>query len=368
VTVAGLRVLMTSDAVGGVWQYATDLTRGLVALGAEVVLAVMGPSPSAAQRAAADAAGATLADTGLALDWLAPSADAVLRAGEAIADLAARHRADVVHLNAPSLAAEAVFDAPVVAVTHSCVATWWEAVRGDALPADFRWRTSLTAAGLAAADRVVAPSAAFADAVRRRYGMETPPRVVHNGRAPLPLAVRPMHDFAFTAGRLWDEGKNLRVLDAAAARLAVPLRAAGPLVGPNGAGVELLHIHPLGSLDEAGLARQLAARPVFVSAARYEPFGLAVVEAAAAGCALVLSDIPTFRELWEGAAIFVHPDDEAGFARAVDALVGDTAGRLAAGRAASRLARRYTPAAMAAGMVSVYRDLAPAAGKARVAA
>lgn len=363
-----LRVLMTADAVGGVWQYATDLARGLADNDCHVTLAVMGPSPSIAQRAAAEALGIELVDTGLDLDWLAPDATAILRAGDMMADLAARLDADVVHLNAPTLAAEALFDAPVVAVAHSCVATWWDAVRGHTLPDDFVWRTSLMQAGLAAADRVVAPSAAFADAVRRRYMLKDRPRVVHNGRAPLPLPVRPMHDFAFTAGRLWDEGKNMRVLDRAAARLAVPLRAAGPVAGPNGAGIELLHAHPLGTLDDKGLAHWLAAKPVFVSAARYEPFGLAVLEAAAAGCPLVLSDIPTFRELWDGAAIFVDADDDAGFVDAIGTLIGDTAERLMAGQVARRRAERFTPAAMTAGMASIYRDLVAVTAKPRVAA
>ncbi len=58
------------------------------------------------------------------------------------------------------------------------------------------------------------------------------------------------------------------------------------------------------------MATAYAAATVFASMARYEPFGLAVLEAAQAGMRLVLSDIPTFRELWDGAAIFVG--DEAG--------------------------------------------------------
>lgn len=367
-SVAGLRVLMTADAVGGVWQYATDLASGLASLDVDVVLAVMGPSPSPDQRAAAARAGLTLVDTGLPLDWLAPDADTVLRAGDAVAGLAVRHAADIVHLNAPALAAEAVFDMPTVAAAHSCVATWWDAVKRGPLPRDFEWRTSLMGAGLAAADRVVTPSAAFGEAVRRRYALKARPHVVPNGRAPLPLPRRPIHDFAFTAGRLWDEGKNLATLDRAAARLAVPLRAAGPVVGPNGTGIELVHIHQLGSLDEAALARWLAAKPVFVSAARYEPFGLAVLEAAAAGCPLVLSDIPTFRELWDGAAIFVDPDDDAGFADAIAALIGDTSDRLMAGQAARRRAERFTPSAMATAMAAIYRELTAPAGKAKVAA
>lgn len=367
-SLGGLRVLMTADAVGGVWQYATDLAAGLTGLGAEVVLAVMGPSPSDEQRALAARTGVELVDTGLDLDWLAPDAAALLRAGDAVAELAARHRAGVVHLNTPALAAEALFDVPVVAVAHSCVATWWDAVRGTELPDDFDWRTSLMRAGLAAADRVAAPSAAFADALRRRYRLRSRPAVVHNGRTPLALPPRAMHDFAFTAGRLWDEGKNLATLDRAAARLAVPLRAAGPTSGPNGAGIELVHIHRLGSLGEEGLARWLAAKPVFVSAARYEPFGLAVLEAAAAGCPLILSDIPTFRELWDGAATFVDADDDRGFAAAVEALLGDTAERLIAGQAARQRAARFTPAAMAGGVAGLYRELGVAPAAERVAA
>ncbi len=48
-----LRVLITADAVGGVWQYSVELAAGLSRLGIETVLAVMGPSPSPAQIGAA---------------------------------------------------------------------------------------------------------------------------------------------------------------------------------------------------------------------------------------------------------------------------------------------------------------------------
>ena len=61
-------------------------------------------------------------------------------------------------------------------------------------------------------------------------------------------------------------------------------RAAGALRGPHGeTAPELAHLHALGSLHEAEIGRWLASRPVFVSAARYEPFGLGVLEAATAG-------------------------------------------------------------------------------------
>lgn len=358
-TAAKLRVLITADAVGGVWQYSVDLAGGLSRLGIETILVVLGPSPSPAQLKMASAIkGLTLVDTGLPLDWLAKTRKSVRSAGEAIAKLAESHSADIVQLNAPALAAEAKFPVPVVAVAHSCITTWWNATKGTDPNGTYKWRADLTGEGLRAADHVIAPSAAFAEATQQAYGLETKPTAVHNGRSPLALPRVAPHDFAFTAGRLWDKGKNVRTLDAAAERLAVPLYAAGPDHGPSGDTIDLQHAHGLGNLGEKEIARWIAARPVFVSAAVYEPFGLAVLEAAAAGCPLVLSDIPTFRELWEGVAAFVDPMDDEGFANAITAIVGDDSMHGKMGAAAIERAKRFTPEAMAARMADIYHRLA----------
>jgi hypothetical protein len=121
--------------------------------------------------------------------------------------------------------------------------------RGQPLPPDFAWRARLVARGCADADALLAPTAAFAAATARFYGLPGPPAVVRNGRRPPPAAARGAAPFAFTAGRLWDEGKNLRALDRAAARLAgsVPVLAAGPTEGPGGARVALGHVQTLGA-------------------------------------------------------------------------------------------------------------------------
>jgi glycosyltransferase involved in cell wall biosynthesis len=358
---ASLRILIEIDASTGLWRYGLDLARGLARLGHEPVLALTGAAASDEQiRSAAAIPGLRLVDTGLALGPLAGDESATAQAAEAIAALGAEVEADLVQLNRPDLAAFGGFGRPVVAVQHNCLAAWWEAIEGGALPADLARRTAIVRAGLHAADLVVAPSAAFGAAVRRRHGLDRPPRTVHHGRSPLAVPEGAPHDFVFTAGRLWDEGKNLGLLDSAAGRLAVPVRAAGPLSAPGGAQVAFDNIHCLGPLSEAELGRWLAARPVFVSAALYEPFGLAVLDAASAGCPLILSDIPTFRELWDEVAIFVDPRDEDGFTRAIAALVGDDFERAVLGRAAKERARLYTPDAMAAQMASLYRSLLPA--------
>ena len=349
------RLLMTADAVGGVWTYVLDLARALRPLGVEVTLALLGPAADAARHDAAIAANVRVIETGLPLDWLAPDEAAVRDAGLQLAALVQREGVDLVQINQPALAAEPM-PVPAIVAVHSCVATWWAAVEGTALPADFRWQTALVRAGLARAAAVVCPSAAFAKAVQRSYALPLAPNVVHNGRTPLVAEPQPPQDVAFTAGRLWDRGKNLATLDRAAALLTVPLDAAGPLAGPHGERIHLAHARALGPLDEAALAERLTHQPVFVSAAKYEPFGLAVLEAAQAGCPLVLSDIPTFRELWDGAATFVQPDDAAGFAEAITALVADPVRRADLSAAVRQRAAPYTVDAMASGMAALYRD------------
>lgn len=351
---------MTVDAVGGVWRYAIDLAAGLARHDVATVLVVLGPSPSMAQRAEALAVpGLELIDTGLPLDWLADEEGAVIDAGRQVAALAVRHAVDWVQLNQPSLAAGAAFPVPVVAVAHSCLATWWQAVEGGDLPADFAWRARLHERGLRAAQQVVCPSAAFAATTQRACRLPVMPMAVHNGGAMADHAPVARGDSVLTVGRLWDRAKDLATLDRAAARLSVPVRAAGATVGPHGETVTLRYVQALGQIDAAALAGHLAARPVFVSTARYEPFGLAVLEAAAAGCALVLSDIPTFRELWSGSAIFVAPGDDRGVAEAVRMLIGDEERRSNLGEQARAAAKRFSVEAMAARMAALYTGLLP---------
>lgn len=359
------RLLMTADAVGGVWAYALDLAAALARRhDVETTLAVLGPLPDEDQRWSAGLVpGLRLVEMALPLDWLAGQPEEVEAAGHRIAALAVESGAEIVQLNTPALAAKTVFPVPTVAVHHSCVATWWAGVRTGPLPEDFSWRAELVQRGLHAADAVVAPSRAFARATRAVHRLPALPAAVWNGRAvpPEPETAGEPAEFVFSAGRLWDEGKNVQALDGAAARLGIRLLLAGPLAGPNGARIAPRHALCLGTLGGEAMRDCLARRPVFASTALFEPFGLAVLEAAQAGCALVLSDIPTFRELWADAAIFVPPRDETAIAAAIGQVLADRGLRDHLGDAARRHAARYTIAAMADRMASLYRGLATTA-------
>ncbi|MBV8456860.1 MAG: glycosyltransferase family 1 protein, partial [Acetobacteraceae bacterium] len=81
-----MRIMLTADAVGGVWHYTTELAAGFAARGIETLIVAMGPPPSPAQRAEAGAVDhCELRPAGLALDWLAAGPDEVRRAAEELA-------------------------------------------------------------------------------------------------------------------------------------------------------------------------------------------------------------------------------------------------------------------------------------------
>lgn len=335
------RVLMTTDAVGGVWRYSLDLCRGLNARGIRVVLVCVGPTPKPHQMAEVTALpGSRLVCLDEKLDWLASGPAELARLPQRLEELAEREEVDLLHLNSPSQAAGLRTTRPVVVVSHSCVVTWWQTMRGTALPADWAWQFEMNLRGLRQADAVVAPSASHAEALRRAYGGLDRMHVVPNatadsGSGPASLAGR--QRFVFAAARWWDEAKNAGVLDSLAARLDWPVRAAGACRGENGQAVTFSHVEALGALTHEDTRRLMREAGIFVSPSRYEPFGLAALEAASAGAALVLADIPTYREIWQGAAIFADPLDAAGFASAINRLAHDEAERL---RWAERVGQR----------------------------
>ncbi|MDQ2712368.1 MAG: glycosyltransferase, partial [Acidobacteriota bacterium] len=109
----------------------------------------------------------------------------------------------------------------------------------------------------------------------------------------------------------------------------------------------------LGRLSHADLLGEMTRAAIFAHAALYEPFGLAVLEAAKAGCCLVLSDIPSLRELWNGAAVFVDARDEVGWIEKLNGLTNNDAERERLGHQASRHAERYKSETT----ISAYHDL-----------
>lgn len=102
------------------------------------------------------------------------------------------------------------------------------------------------------------------------------------------------------------------------------------------------------------MMRWLGRAALFALPARYEPFGLSALEAGLAGCALVLGDIPSLREVWGDAAYFVPPEEPEALRQALVKLSGDLAARIELAVRARRRALEYSPARQAAGYLAVY--------------
>ncbi|MGC3997443.1 MAG: glycosyltransferase family 4 protein [Anaeromyxobacter sp.] len=367
-----MKVLLHADAVGGVFTYALELARALRQRGVEVVLATEGAPLDAAQaRAVAAVPGLRHHGAAFRLEWMeAPWAD-VAAAGRWLLALERAEQPDVVQLGSFTHGA-LPFRAPALVVAHSCVPSWFEAVRGEPAPAAWDTYRRAVRRGLLCAAAVVAPSRAMAEALVRHHGPLPPPRVIPNARDPARFPPGPGGPLVMGAGRLWDEAKGAAALAAAAPALPWPVAIAGdpappapaPAPGPATPGADAPgaplapgQAHRLGRLDEASLARWLGRASIFAHPARYEPFGLAVLEAALAGCALVLGDVPSLREFWDGAARFVPPGQPAPLALALRALIGDARGRARLAAAARARALRLSPARQAQAYLDLYGAL-----------
>ncbi|MHC2467758.1 glycosyltransferase family 4 protein [Bradyrhizobium embrapense] len=351
-----LTVMMTTDAIGGVWNFSCLLATALVGMGADVHLVVMGPAPSSEQRGMLRDFRVQLIETNLALEWQDPDGADLPNARRVLAGLESRIRPDVIHLNSYR---EASFNwmAPTIVVAHSCVNSWARACNDTAWLDQPAWQhyTSSVREGLNAAYNWVSPSRKLQHAIHEIYCPNTPGTVIWNGALPVSLPT-PKRAFLLAAGRLWDPAKNLSATAELAQGLDWPVLMAGPTSGGIAAGPIWL-----GSLDHDSLLARMKQAAIFVSLALYEPFGLAVLEAASAGCALVLSDIPTFRELWDDAALFVDPADKRELNRAVNRLCADYDWRVQLQHAAQERSRRYSLAQMA----GTYHDLYAALPAAR---
>ncbi|WP_353643701.1 glycosyltransferase family 4 protein [Mesorhizobium sp. WSM2239] len=361
VTMPPRRILMTIDAVGGVWRYAMDLAAALLAEDVETIFVGLGPLPSAGQRREAMAIG-TLEWLDAPLDWMAkdePELDVLPRL---IARMADRHQADLIHLNLPSQARGLDVSCPVVVVSHSCVVTWFRAMRGAPVPEGWAWQQGANRAGFDRADAIMAPSRSHADMLRACYGPLPRLTVVPNAVADhSPAVSASREDFVFAAGRWWDEGKNGEVLSKAASAMAWPLLIAGPTTGPGGQFVSMQGVRQIGEASNTKVRALMAGAGIFVSPSLYEPFGLAALEAAHSGTPLVLSDIATYREIWHSAALFADPHRPEAFSDAVNLLVLDEHLRMEMGAKALARSRRFTPESQAAAVLRVYEAAAQSA-------
>jgi glycogen synthase len=348
---------MTADTLGGVWTYALELAEALHPHGVEVILAAMGGPPDEAQQAAVEKVPNVELFVGrYKLEWMNEPWEDVKAAGEWLLDLETLTRPDLIHLNGFAHG-DLPWQAPVLMVAHSCVFSWFSAVKGSLPPPSWARYRNQVSKGLRGADLVTAPTRAMLSCLETYYGPFLSAGHIYNGRSPSKFSPGLKEPYVLTAGRVWDEAKNAAALDRVTPILPWPVFVAGEHRHPEGGQRMLQGLVGLGRLTPDELAGWFSRASVFALPARYEPFGLCALEAALAGCALVLGDIPSLREVWGESALYVPPDQPSALGRTLLSLAEDPLLRLKYSERARSRGLRYTPEAMAASYMKVYGTL-----------
>jgi glycosyltransferase involved in cell wall biosynthesis len=354
-----MRILLTTDTVGGVWTFTRELSVELLRDGHEVALASFGRELSAYQQGWCEEVRRQYGHRFVArqsdapLEWMQANDRAFGDGARVLLDLCDRFAPDVVHSSQFCWGALAIPAAKVV-TAHSDVLSWAEACRTEEL-AESEWLCcyrQLVQNGLDGADVVTAPTHWMAEALRRNFNVPGDVRVIANGRSLNPGTCDTMRELrAVSLGRLWDEAKGLRALSSV--KSPMPIVVAGETFF-EGESAEM-PLAFVGALEEQEVFALFRASSIYIAASIYEPFGLAPLEAALCGCAIVARDLPSFREIWGDAASYFRDERQL---EGILQIYQDNPERLGIARsAAMRRAKQFSARAMARAYVVLYEEL-----------
>lgn len=358
-----MRVLMTADTVGGVWTYTQELVTGLTGNGIDVTLVSLGELPTPEQRAWIEKLpGVDYRLTTYKLEWMQDSQRDVQESTAYLEKLIAEVRPDILHSNQFCYGAIAA-DIPRIAVAHSDVVSWWVGVHGHEPEENswIRWYQDTVTEGLTNADCVVAPSQVMLDAIRKYYVEPEFGVVIHNGRSPeLFFPDLEKKDIVLSVGRLWDQGKQVSLLldrdQAVPVFIFGTTKEPGKEVSDKAEFKEKVKVGGLTSQER--LKKVYGQAAIYAATSCYEPFGLAPLEAALSRCALIMNDLPSFRELWGDSAYFFQHNDADDLALAIKILSRQPELRRKYGDAAYRHAcERFTAEQMVKRYEGIYEQL-----------
>ena len=357
-------VLITSDTVGGVWIYTQELVTGLIHAGHGVTLVSFGKLPLPHQTAWMQTlSGLDYRPTEYRLEWMEVSKRDIEESKRYLELLIAEVKPDVLHFSQYCYG-DLITSIPKVVVAHSDIVSWWAAVHGvepDDTPWMRNYRETVTN-GLHGADLVVAPSRWMLDQVSRYHVQPAAELVIYNGRTPgLFDPDVPKEDNVISVGRIWDPAKNVSFL------MQREQEAPVSIVGwEHEPGREHHHrdvqapanVRLLGSKSQAELRSLYARAGIYAAPSRYEPFGLAPLEAALSHCALVMNDNPVFDELWGDSAVFFKRDDVEDYTQKINELRRDPELRhRCANRAYKNACERFTASRMVEQYGKAYQEL-----------
>lgn len=376
-----MHVLITADTVGGVWNYTRELVTGLACRSVQVTLVSLGAFPTAEQSGWLEGLrGVRYFATGFSLEWMPDSEPDLRESARYLCRIIEEVKPDLLHLSQFCYGALKL-DIPKIVVAHSDVMSWSMAVRGEEPNGKWAdWYRALVANGLEGATLVIAPSQWMLNALERCYGGLCRSQVIYNGRNP--ALFNPMlskQNYAASAGRLWDEAKQVQLLTELE-RYPLPILVAGATrldetcdessnapVSEPGMRLSTVRkeiatgvpgIHCLGQLSEGEIRELLSRASIYIAASQYEPFGLAPLEAALSRCAILANDIESLREIWGNSAMYFRHNDSESLRHALELLHRNPDLRLEyANRAYARARERYQATRMVEEYMQTYMAL-----------
>ncbi|MCW3091581.1 MAG: glycosyl transferase family 1 [Ferruginibacter sp.] len=353
-----LKVLMTTDTIGGVWSYAIELCRSLKEFNVHFHVVTTGAPMQFSQKEEIKALeNVTVYETDFLLEWMDSPWQSIDNSGAWLLELAAEVQPNLVHLNSYSYGS-LNWNAPVIMVAHSDVFSWWLAVKQGYPPVHWNKYFKKVHRGLQKANLIIAPSKSSLKDIRKIYFGTAPGRVIYNGRDGGLFYPAEKQPVVCSMGRIWDEAKNIRLLVEAAKKIRCPIRLAGDTsFGNDYCSTAGANITNLGKIAVTQIAAELSVASIYVLPAKYEPFGLSVLEAALSGCALVLGNIPSLKEIWGDSALYINTNDAAGLADTVNHLLESDELRQHYAAMAIERAKRYSTEAMAGNYINVYHEL-----------
>jgi len=367
-----VHVLVTADTMSGSWTYSRELVTGLVTRGVRVTLVTFGEIPLPDQTAWMDLLhGLEYRPTAFRLDWMEDAPYDLPESSEFLANLVSEVQPDLLHLH-QFCHADLSVDVPRVVMAHGDLISWNEAVQGcSPRPTNWlKWYRDAILRGIAAADAVIAPSAWMLDTLVSTYTRPRRSTVIYPGRNPIffnPYVSK--DDSVLSVGRLIDAGRQVLLLTQHAQPFSVCIVGAEQTVPlprlPIRADVKVATgencVAIRGPQTEAQLRILYSRAAVYAATPRYEPLGIAPLEAAFSRCAIVANDIPSFREVWGDAALYFRTNDARSLAETLRQLDGDRALRNAyADRAYTRARDRFTTKRMIDEYLELYRGLVSA--------
>ena len=371
-----MHVLVTADTVGGVWTYTRELVTGLARRRVRVTLVSFGEIPAPAQMTWMDGLrGLDYRPTAFRLEWMQECEADIAASSEYLASVVGEVKPDILHLSQFCYGALPV-DIPRIVVAHSDVTSWWKAVHDDE-PREsdwLRWYRDTVSRGLGAATAVVAPSRWMLQQIAENYAPPARGTVIHNGRNPglfNPHGTK--DDLVASVGRLWDAAKQVTLLSQYDHK--VPISIAGPDKHPDDVLREARPalpqrrcVHVEGMKSEGQMSQLFSRASMYAATSRYEPFGLAPLEAAFSRCAIIANDIPTFQEIWGDTALYFRKNDALDLAGKIEKLNNDRELRLTyANLAYNRARQRYTAERMVDNYMALYESLLSGADTADLA-